>query len=204
MRNLWKKRATRTCACPLSAAIFLVMLSGLSMAQHGASPAPPQDLSMRENRVSAMEAEKNKKNNGPKDPRAAMAQVNEDFGSIQDVNNDLLKSVSAQKSLDYGYISQATAEIKMRAVRLRNNLALTTSGKNKKQDRIEVGPEEAGLTRALSVLSALIQDFVTNPIFKSTVIDADQASKARHDLDAIIDLSDRIRKNADEMKKTSR
>ena len=203
MRKLRQSRATRTCATAAAATIFLFVSSGLSMAQRGASPSPPQDLSMRESRVSAMEAEKNKKNAGPKDPRAVLAQVNEDFGSIQDINNELLKSASTHKGLDYSYISQATAEIKMRAVRLRDNLALTTSGKNRKPEKVEVGPDEARLGNALSALNALIQDFVTNPIFKSSGIDADQASRARHDLDAIIDLSDRIRKNADEMKKTS-
>lgn len=199
-QHLVRPNLTRPLVSALAAALLLLGLSVSSMAQRSSAPPPPppQDLTMRENRVAAMEEAKEKAK-AKRDPRAVMEQVNEDFSRIQDINNDLLKAVSSGKTLDFQLIAQAAEEIRMRSARLKENLTLP--GKSKKPEKLEVGSDETQIKTALTALNELMQSFVTNPIFKSTGVDAEQGAKARHDLEGIIDLSERIKKAAEKMKK---
>jgi hypothetical protein len=198
MREL-SKHPNRELRFAAATALFILTISGGALGQGTA--APPQDLTIRENKMSEIERSADRKTSKPKDPRVVLEQVNEDFGHLQDVNNDLLKSVAPGKTLDAALISVTTEEIRMRSLRLKENLTLP-EGKDKKREKVEVGPDDAQLRAGISALNDLIQSFVTNPVFKSNAVEPQQAAKARHDLEGIIDLSDRIRKAAEKMKKS--
>ncbi len=134
--------------------------------------------------------------------RLPYEQINEDFKRIQIVNNELMSAAYGSAALDFRNVSEATAEIKRRASRLKTNLVLPDIDKDEKRQKSQDATEAAQLKSALSALDKLIMSFVTNPVFKSTgVVDSQLSVKARRDLEDIIELSDRIKKNAEKLSK---
>jgi hypothetical protein len=63
--------------------------------------------------------------------------------------------------------------------------------------------EQGELQPALSQLNQLLESFLHNPIFSDTGdIDLELAARARRDLDSIVVLSEKVRKNAEKRSKT--
>jgi hypothetical protein len=83
------------------------------------------------------------KHTDQKRSQAITAQVKQDFERLQVVYSEIVLAMSANEALDYKFISVATAEIKKRASRLKNNLALPQPENNapsrKKEDGIYDG-----------------------------------------------------------------
>ena len=66
----------------------------------------------------------------------------------------------------------------------------------------EVGREDEPLKSALSALDKLVLDFVNNPIFEQAkAVNVQMAARARRALEDIIELSNRIRKSSELLKK---
>lgn len=136
------------------------------------------------------------------EPRLAYTQIREDFARIQAVNNDLAQSVSRGGSLDLKFVAKSASEVKKRAERLKQNLALPQPEKNTKRPRAEVGTEPEQLKSSLSALGELVAGFVSNPIFKNAgVVDAQMSVKARRDLEEIVELSGGIKKSSERLSK---
>jgi len=132
-------------------------------------------------------------------------QVQEDFTFIQVINNKMVKTVFLDKSLDYKLISATTEEIKKRALRLKGNLLLPKVADKEKNRDYRAPFDDEQLKATLLTLDHSIMNFVTNPLFKMpNVIDPDLASKAGRDLENIIEFSDTIRKNAQNLSKTAK
>jgi hypothetical protein len=137
------------------------------------------------------------------EPRLALAQIREDFVRIQVVNNDLAAAASRGGALDLEFVARSAAEIKKRAGRLRDNLVLP------EYESVFVVPEARGsaseqLKSSLGTLKELIRDFVMNPLFeKADLIDLQLAAKARRDLDDIMELCGRVKKNSAELGKAA-
>lgn len=131
--------------------------------------------------------------------QAALEQIGKDFKRIQIIRNEIARDISANKTLDYRHISEATAEIKKRAGQLKAYLALYHPVDNEKNQ-----PEfnDGQIKGALVVLCNRIISFVTNPIFLTPdVVDIQQSAKASRDLQSIIELSGSIRKSAERLNK---
>jgi hypothetical protein len=138
------------------------------------------------------------------EPQLAYAQLKDDFMRLQVVNNDLAQAVSSGSALDFKFVARSASEIKKRASRLKLNLALPEPEKDAKRPRTEVPAEPEHLKTSLSTLDDLILSFVHNPVFQSVnVIDAQMSMKARRDLEAIIDLSDKIKKSSERLSKSA-
>jgi hypothetical protein len=137
------------------------------------------------------------------EPRLALAQIREDFVRIQVVNNDLAAAVSRGGALNLEFVAKSASEIKKRAGRLKDNLALP------EYESIFVVPETSGsagaqLKSSLVTLKELIREFVMNPLFeKANLVDLQLAAKARRDLDDIIELCGRVKKNSSELSKAA-
>lgn len=133
------------------------------------------------------------------EPKLALAQIREDFVRIQVVNNDLADAVSRRGPLDLKFIAKSASDIRKRAGRLKDNLVLP------EHESAFVVPEargsaEAQLKSSLVTLGELIQEFVTNPLFeKANLVDIHLAMKARRDLDDIIEVCGRLKKNSEEL-----
>ncbi len=80
------------------------------------------------------DAEKPDARPDPKFPR-----VKEDFERIQIINNEVLQEHASGGALDYARLSEAAAEVKKRAARLKTNLF--SSDSTKQSSGGESGPE---------------------------------------------------------------
>jgi hypothetical protein len=123
-------------------------------------------------------------------------QIKEDFERIQLINSDVLQAITLKAEPDYRRLSEAAAEVKKRATRLRSNLFPSEFRVESKQSEQRLkGPEN--LKSLLIELDKAITTFVHNPMFENTrVVNEEDSKKAQEDLEKIIDLSARTRKRA--------
>jgi hypothetical protein len=118
------------------------------------------------------------------------------------VNNALARALAAGEELDLKLVAQATAEIKKRAGRLKENLLLpeAVEGHQRSSDVFEPGELKA----ALAALDRSVISFVSNPGFRSVrVIDPQWSAAARNDLEVIIELSGRLKKSCEHLHKAA-
>jgi len=141
---------------------------------------------------------------GIKDQRqlkALMAQTEEDFNRILTLHNEIARAITSNNALDYKFVSDATTEIKKRAGRVQSSLHLAPE----ESQATWAKPEEfddAHLKDGLIKLCKQIRSFVTNPtIAQPNTVDAKQLTKARRDLEGVIQLSAQIKKDADKLSK---
>jgi hypothetical protein len=157
-----------------------------------------KDLNLRDSQVRSLEISKDEAK-GDSLPKAApqiIEQVKQDFGRIQEVNSEIMRSYSAGEPPNYKHLSEAMAEINKRASRLNTNLLLP-------EPSAYEAPRQGDRSPLLD-LNDLITRFVTSPIFsKANTINAEQGAKAKRDLADIIDLSSRIRKSAEKLSKST-
>lgn len=140
----------------------------------------------------------------PKQVAAIAAQVKEDFERILTLHNEMVRAITGNRQLDYGFVSDASAEIKKRASRLQTTLALNKSDADQHAQPKPTPANDAEVKAALILLCRQIESFVKNPIIDSPgTVDAQQLAKARNDLAAIIDIGERIRKVAERLKKAA-
>ena len=137
----------------------------------------------------------------PKDERqvkALMAQTEEDFTRILTIHNEIARALTSKSDLNYQFISEATAEIKKRASRVQSTLVLHLS-----QDDAPVKEKsDPEIKDSLIKLCKEIRSFVTNPMIENpNTVDAQQLTRARRDLESLIQLSGLIKKDADKLSK---
>ena len=143
------------------------------------------------------------KSGDPRYVQAVLAQVKEDFERIQVVRNGIVRAASATNALDYKFISDAAAEIKKRAGRLKSNLALPDPEEDEKSRKNEGELDKEQVKAALSTLCNRIESFVKNPFFETPrVVDSELLTKASSDLKSMVELSGRITKSADRLNKS--
>lgn len=125
--------------------------------------------------------------------KALMAQTEEDFNRILTLHNEIARALASNNAIDYKFVSDATAEIKKRASRVQSSLHLSPE-----EGQAPVKPEEfedSQMKDALKKLCNQIRSFVTNPsIEKPGTVDVKQLTKARGDLESVIQLSGQINK----------
>ncbi|HEU4506800.1 MAG TPA: hypothetical protein VFR78_01085 [Pyrinomonadaceae bacterium] len=128
---------------------------------------------------------------------ALMAQTEEDFNRILTLHNEIARAIASKNDLDNKFVSEATGEINKRASRVQSSLGLGLSDEERTAEKPEslanVPPKDA-----LIKLCKQIRAFVTNPTIENpNTVNAEQLTKARHDLESVIRLSDQIKKDAD-------
>ena len=129
-------------------------------------------------------------------------QVEEDFNRILLLHNKIVRAISSEQPLDYHFVAGATEEIRKRSGHLQSTLALHEL--EPRPDSVEkpVVLDHAQIKSSLITLCRHIRDFVTNPVIETPgTINAEQLTKARHDLEDIVRLSDQIKKNATKLEK---
>lgn len=132
--------------------------------------------------------------------RALMEQTEEDFTRILTIHNEIARALSSKKSLNYQFVSDAMTELKKRGSRVQSTLALgLTSDEAPVTEKSE--PE---LKDSLIKLCKEIRSFVTNPVIENpSTVDAEQLTRARRDLESLIQLSGLIKKDADKLSRNS-
>jgi hypothetical protein len=123
-------------------------------------------------------------------------QIKEDFERIQVINSNSLQSISFDLPLDYGRVSEAAAEIKKRATRLKSNLFPSEPEGRAKQIEKQTNQQQ-DLKALLTELDKAIASFVHNPMFENIkIVNSQDSLRAERDLERIIDLSARTRKKS--------
>ncbi len=140
----------------------------------------------------------------PPNPRIAYEQIREDYQRLQAVNNDMMRQTfgsSAPPTINYQMVSRATQEINRRASRLRSTLQLPDLAE---ADRPPAGAEiitTEQLRSSLLALDTMVMSFINSPIFQNRgVMNVEASMAARRNLDAMIELSKRVRRSADRMR----
>ena len=135
-------------------------------------------------------------------PPLVLDQIRADFLRIQVIDRRLIKATADSDTLDLAFVSRSVSEIRKRSRRLKENLALPppeTPLAGRWEIEIEATNER--LRISISDLSKLIDEFVSNPMFEeSKLVDARLSSKARQDIEAIIELSSQIKRSSEKLK----
>ena len=187
-------------------ALPLILLSVPSVSAQSAGPPPVNKVNaerMRQQEMSRREYDLRNFGNestAPKDKRqveALMAQTEEDFNRILTLHNEIARALTSKNDLNYQFVSDATAEINKRASRVQHSLALGVS--DEEASKLEKSKDEP-IKDSLIKLCNQIRSFVTNPSIENpNTINVEQMKKARRDLESLIQLSGRIKKDADKL-----
>jgi len=130
------------------------------------------------------------------------AQLSEDFEKLHSINVEKIATLSSAPSLDYKTLSDAAADLKNRATRIKYNVLLLQVPDKGEKIRYDDNPDH--LASMLPELSRLITSFLGSPVFRlSSPNDAELRLKASRDLEAIIKLSETINKIAKRSTKIS-
>jgi hypothetical protein len=128
---------------------------------------------------------------------ALMAQTEEDFNRILTLHNEIARAISSKNDLDIKFVSEATGEIHKRAGRVQSSLGLGLSDEERAAEKAET-LQDVQLKDSLIKLCKQIRSFVTNPTIENpNTVNAEQLTKARHDLESVIQISGLIKKDAD-------
>ena len=204
----------------LAVAIFSLCLTGTTLGQGkpaGAGPPPNNNPNLDdrarqvdEGRLRSAEVDASTRSSADEKNQkllqAAIANMKEDFSRIQIVRNDIARNLVARKPLDHTLVFQQTAEINKRANRLNGYIRARAPEEAKENNLPELQREE--MIDALVRLCKLIDSFTENPALKNAaIIDSKDIPRAKEnkanadrDLLAIIKLSGRIEKKAEELK----
>ena len=196
--------------CLMTALILLIVFAAPVYSQSASPGAPPAiDRSANADRIRQQEMsgrEWQLRNFGTepvtaKDQRqvkALMAQTEEDFTRILTLHNEIARALTSKNDLNYQFVSEATAEIKKRASRVQSTLALHLST----DDAPIKETSDPEMKDSLIKLCKEIRSFVTNPMIENpNTVDAVQLTRARRDLESLIQLSGLIKKDADKLSK---
>jgi hypothetical protein len=166
-------------------------------AHHPPTPAQPDPIprppSVRERQMmmDEMRREMGKEPAPRKSEELRMSEIAEDYRDLQQVNNKMMSAVMRAAEPDYGLINKSAADIRRRAERLRENLALPAPGaRGEAKAEPKPAADAAGMKAALLALDRSIMSFVRSPLFKNTdVLDAEAAARAALDLADVIERS---------------
>jgi hypothetical protein len=171
----------------------------------GAVPEAARQPSIRERQLKIIEMEREAtKARTPEQEKLALAQIAEDFEKIQVINNKMMAATMPAVGPDYGRVAEVTAEIKMRANRMKENLRLPKPdpGASEKRPSYKKSQAAAELKTNLLTLDGTIMRFIKSPIFTNPeVVDLTQANQASLELETIIEFSGLINKDAQKLKK---
>lgn len=179
-------------------ALIIFSLTLLAGAAHAQSTPPRREDPLQRKlqsvvQLEMLEAAMTRRPTSSTDRNTTLAEVKEDFWRIQLANDDLNTSLSSQSTLDSRMVAKTASEIRTRAKRLKENLALP---RPEKRAEPQTAPA-SDLRSSIASLSKLVESFVSNPMLSQKhVVDATLSLKASRDLEDIIALSGEIKKVA--------
>lgn len=135
--------------------------------------------------------------------RLCLEHSRHDRSYLRDAAGELSRAARSD-ALDLKAIAESASEIRMRAARLRDCLALPNPQKDAGSREEKVISDSGGMRAALSSLSALISGVVRNPDLKGRLLDAAKSLEARSELNAIVELSARVKAGSETLVKTRR
>lgn len=192
-----------TCTALVVLAFVVLAPAQLPQSTQTARDARRVDLIMRQKELRELDKVMEREPVKAPETRTIYRDLSEDFKQLQLVNYSLASVANPQATLDYTRVRKESAEVRKRAARLKIYLLLpTVETKGTQEKAAEIQTPEA-LRAAVGRLNTLVNSFAWNPIFRQPdVVNLEHSTKASHDLVGIINLSERIRKGADELGKS--
>ena len=144
---------------------------------------------------------------GPKRPsvKQALAQMQKDFTQIQILNRNLGRAAIGSNSLDLRFVATTVAEMKERAERLNTNLALPEPETTNDRPGPDPLARQEQVKPSILKLVKVVFSFVDNPFFKEiNVVDTQLTTKARRDLEEIIERSEQLKRDCERFDKAPR
>jgi len=133
--------------------------------------------------------------------QAVLKQVNDDFKTLQVLNNKVMSEVTDQSGVEYKEISSMLSDISSRASRLKLNLALPKPEMSRSEKTLEIS-NATEFKDELWAFDKVVTNFATNPIFQqANVIEVELAKQASLDLATIIERSGKLKKAAAKLAK---
>jgi hypothetical protein len=205
--NYSSKPVLCAAAALLFTACALARVQGqqMSAAERASREQMAGDAAASEEReMTLMLAERYHRSGEQRDPHLAFAQIREDFLRLQVVNNGLARAASGGGQLDLKLVAKSASEIKKRAERLKENLALPEAAAVAKSPAPELTDAEQ-LRAALSRLDGIVLRFANNLHAKGVRrLDADSYARLRLDLEAIVALSVRVKRGSEKLAEDAR
>jgi len=162
-----------------------------------------QDINRREMLLRGYGLTTGRPSNGKK-LQALADQVEQDFGRILVLHNEIARAISGAKSLDYVFVSDAATEIRKRAIRLQATLVLKPEVSEQTAEK-QIALNDVQVKDALITLCKQIKSFVTNPVIENPgTVNVEQLNKSRQDLRRVVELSFSIKRTAEKLAKTPR
>jgi hypothetical protein len=197
-----------------AAVLLLAACARGAQGQQGRNPAAERaarermarDAAESEEREMMLEmTERSHRSGERREPRLAFAQIREDFLRLQVVNNDLARAASGGGQLDLKLVAKSAAEIRKRAERLRENLALPEAAGGEKSAAAAAPTDPEQLRAALSRLDGVILGFANDLHAKGVQrFDAQTSAKLRRDLEEIVALSGLVKKGSEKLWEAAR
>lgn len=126
---------------------------------------------------------------------AVKAEVKEDFESLQNEYNKLVTVLNSKESLNPAFVRETAERIHKHANRLKTNVVFPAPLQSDSEE-VKKADSLGDSRKQLRSMCEQIYLFVTNPIFENpNVLDIEAARKAASTLEAIINVSDRLREN---------
>jgi hypothetical protein len=180
--------------------------SGITAAERAARERMSRDAAESEEREMLLVlTERYHRSGEQRDPRLAFAQIREDFIRLQVVNNDLARAVAGGAQLDFKLVAKSASEIKKRAERLKLNLVLPEAEAGNKSPAPAAPADPEQLKTTLSQLDKIILRFAS--VLHAQGVrrfDAQSSARLRHDLEAIVALSGRVKKSSEKLAEAAR
>ena len=162
-----------------------------------------RDLELRSWNLTILSLQYNRnKHRSRPNAEQALSQLQKDFSQLQVLNKQLLTVALSDTLLDPRFVSKSVSEIQKRAERLNENLVLPEPEKTPEPNAAPTLASAPQLKPSVLKLGRLIFSFVDNPFFKeASVVDTQLTSRARRDLEDIIELSGQIKKSSEQLGK---
>ncbi len=192
------------------AGFFIIIASVFLSVSAQVTPPGAGDTNLQDNNIKMRsvelervkrDANKNDASFAPinKEIKAKFPQIKEDFESVQIAEAAIIKAYTTGKTIDYNMIRTSAENINKKAKRLDENIFATKL--EKKDDKKEKEQKPKTIKELIVDLDSSIGSFVSSKIFGNVNdVDTDVAVKTRTDLVKILDLSERLSKEADKMK----
>ena len=192
-----------------TAAVMLITLAAApAKAQHPTQPTDTtspdkirqQEQSQREMQLRNLAARAEMTTN-PRRREEVAAEIEQDFQKILTLHNELARFILNNRQFDYDFLSEASGEIRKRAIHLQKTLALNKPDDGPKEKQLDY--PDARIKDAVVALCSEIKAFVTNPVIDQPgTVNASELARARRDLQDLIELSFNLKKSADRLKKS--
>lgn len=200
MKSRFSADTLRLIFAPLISLMTVLLIGSTAYGQGGGvQQRDTRDLSGSERTLNALESESRR----PKrDAQTIMTEVNDDFGRLRVINEEIKTAAASTTALNFKAISDNALEIKKRGARLRTNLAALPKPEKEDKQKEIVPADDAQMRSLLTSVNTVMTSFLTNPVFSDMgTLDNQLAAKARRDLDNLLMLSDVLKNGAEKLSK---